>query len=81
MAERALDTTPHDNVGVGRDSHFTPATTNVPAVYERLRPWLPRLVVAGAIAFLWQSAPVWVTAIACGVLLLQFMPARSVPVQ
>jgi hypothetical protein len=77
MAERALDTTPHDNVGIGRDSHFAPATANVPIAYERLRPWFSRVVVAISAVLLWQSAPVWVTAIACGVLLLQFMPSRN----
>ena len=81
MAERALDTTPHDNVGAERESHFAPATTNVPAAYERMRPWFSRVVVAIAAALLWPSAPVWVTAIACAVLLLQFMPSRNALVQ
>jgi hypothetical protein len=49
--------------------------------YERLRPWFSRVVVAISAVLLWQSAPVWVTAIACGVLLLQFMPSRNALVQ
>ena len=76
MAERALDSTPHDAV-IGRDSHFEPTSSKVPAIYERLRPWVVRLLLAGSIALLWSSAPVWVTGIACGVFLLHWVPTHS----
>ena len=45
-----------------------------PAVYKKIRPWFPKIMIAGSTLMMAGSAPLWVTTFCLFAFIIQFLP-------